>query len=156
RHTRFSRDWSSDVCSSDLTNGVANGLSTPRLADMNVDGVADYAYAGDLQGNMWRFNLAPRHSDATPFARQATESQAASNSFVVSFNGSPLYRSGKPITAPPTIIRHPTQYGYLVLFGTGKYYQDGDKNGVAGTSQAIYGIWDTQALANTASARHPA
>lgn len=138
------------------TNGVANGLSTPRLADMNVDGVADYAYAGDLQGNMWRFNLAPRHSDATPFARQATESQAASNSFVVSFNGSPLYRSGKPITAPPTIIRHPTQYGYLVLFGTGKYYQDGDKNGVAGTSQAIYGIWDTQALANTASARHPA
>src|SRR5690606_39640434 len=27
RHTRFSRDWSSDVCSSDLTGaGAANGL----------------------------------------------------------------------------------------------------------------------------------
>src|SRR5690606_32106565 len=26
RHTRFSRDWSSDVCSSDL-NGIGNGIS---------------------------------------------------------------------------------------------------------------------------------
>ena len=37
--------------------GVPNGLSSPRLADNNSDGVADYAYAGDLQGNLWRFDL---------------------------------------------------------------------------------------------------
>src|SRR5690606_40266411 len=26
RHTRFSRDWSSDVCSSDLTQGIENRI----------------------------------------------------------------------------------------------------------------------------------
>src|SRR5690606_40236595 len=29
RHTRFSRDWSSDVCSSDLVDGGAVGLRRP-------------------------------------------------------------------------------------------------------------------------------
>src|SRR5690606_40940663 len=28
RHTRFSRDWSSDVCSSDLANALANSLAS--------------------------------------------------------------------------------------------------------------------------------
>src|SRR5690606_39417748 len=27
RHTRFSRDWSSDVCSSDLLSGSGNGVA---------------------------------------------------------------------------------------------------------------------------------
>src|SRR5690606_39475076 len=29
RHTRFSRDWSSDVCSSDLENGEGNAYIDP-------------------------------------------------------------------------------------------------------------------------------
>src|SRR5690606_39446413 len=33
RHTRFSRDWSSDVCSSDLGNLEDFGLEAKRLAD---------------------------------------------------------------------------------------------------------------------------
>src|SRR5699024_9167450 len=36
---------------------VPNGLSAPKLADFDADGVADYAYAGDLQGTLWRFDL---------------------------------------------------------------------------------------------------
>src|SRR5439155_3958617 len=34
RHTRWPRDWSSDVCSSDLTSGIKYGLfcSTPGVA----------------------------------------------------------------------------------------------------------------------------
>src|SRR5690606_41047347 len=48
RHTRFSRDWSSDVCSSDLfaagTGGVGSGA-----AEVNRD--ADVAFGGeDLPG----------------------------------------------------------------------------------------------------------
>src|SRR5690606_19531488 len=37
RHTRFSRDWSSDVCSSDLTEstGVGSGASINPLASIN-------------------------------------------------------------------------------------------------------------------------
>src|SRR5690606_40030110 len=33
RHTRFSRDWSSDVCSSDLVSEPANVLTTVEFAE---------------------------------------------------------------------------------------------------------------------------
>src|SRR5690606_39885056 len=40
RHTRFSRDWSSDVCSSDLLDQLAkdveSGAFTPTAADEDV------------------------------------------------------------------------------------------------------------------------
>src|SRR5690606_39507361 len=35
RHTRFSRDWSSDVCSSDLRNGPARAGSGPTVPTMD-------------------------------------------------------------------------------------------------------------------------
>src|SRR5690606_40804318 len=44
RHTRFSRDWSSDVCSSDLTQGDAldfallvDGLAAEREQGITID-----------------------------------------------------------------------------------------------------------------------
>src|SRR5690606_40934454 len=43
RHTRFSRDWSSDVCSSDLTRGPWSYA-------------AEYAGQRDLAGNPWRLD----------------------------------------------------------------------------------------------------
>src|SRR5690606_28426388 len=47
RHTRFSRDWSSDVCSSDL--GVAQCLSTAVASALGAEhgGVADGASMDD-------------------------------------------------------------------------------------------------------------
>ncbi|MFN8899107.1 MAG: pilus assembly protein, partial [Pseudomonadota bacterium] len=39
------------------TGANTNGMSTPRLWDNDGNGTADLAYAGDLQGNVWRFDL---------------------------------------------------------------------------------------------------
>lgn len=92
--------------------GVANGLSTPKLADFNADGVADFAYAGDLQGNLWRFNLTPEDM-AAPYTRQENETNTAEIGFKVSYSNKPIFKavtgSGarQPITAAPSIIRHP-------------------------------------------------
>src|SRR5690606_4362697 len=47
------------------TANTPNGLSTPKLSDYNDDGIAEFAYAGDLQGNLWRFNL--YHASAESF-----------------------------------------------------------------------------------------
>jgi len=130
--------------------GVANGLSAPKLADFNADGVADFAYAGDLQGNLWRFNLTPEDM-AAPYTRQENETNTAEIGFKVSYSNKPIFKavtaSGarQPITAAPSIIRHPTLHGYLVVFGTGKYFEEGDKDG-SSTTQSIYGIWDTDTL----------
>ncbi|VXD02568.1 Type IV pilus biogenesis factor PilY1 [Pseudomonas sp. 8Z] len=133
------------------TTGVANGLSTPKLGDFNADGVADYAYAGDLQGNLWRFDLLRDGRDEdTPFTRD-DDGAGARNDFEVSYGGAPLFRATfgstrQPITSAPSLIRHPSTSGYLVVFGTGKFYETGDKDGDKSISQTVYGIWDKETL----------
>ncbi|RMD78608.1 MAG: hypothetical protein D6809_05470, partial [Gammaproteobacteria bacterium] len=44
--------------------GSPNGLGSPAVVDVDGDGVADRAYAGDLRGNLWAFDLSshqPQH-----------------------------------------------------------------------------------------------
>jgi len=40
-----------------------NGLSTPAIVDINWDNRLDYVYAGDLNGNMWKFDLTDSNPD---------------------------------------------------------------------------------------------
>ncbi len=132
-------------------SSVANGLSTPKLGDYNADGVADYAYAGDLQGNVWRFDLLPSgRSEDDPFKRT---DNVNSKSFEVAYGGKPLFSAvssnngnRQPITSAPSLVRHPTGTGYLVIFGTGKFFETGDKEGDKSMPQSVYGIWDKETL----------
>ena len=141
------------------TTGLANGLSTPKLADYNADGVADYAYAGDLQGNMWRFDLLRGNRNrTTPFTTTDDVATAASE-FRVGFGGSPLFKASadnagtqrQAITSAPSLIVHPTGVGYLVVFGTGRFFDSDDKDGDKSMPQSVYGIWDKQTLGEVAS-----
>lgn len=126
-----------------------NGLSSPRAVDINGDLITDYVYAGDLRGNMWRFDLID-----TSITADAT-TPVSPNSFRAAFGGTPLFtaNNGSPqsITTAPTLVRHPTGTGYIVSFGTGKYIEDSDA--AANTSQAMsmYGIWDLQTSGGTAA-----
>ncbi len=129
--------------------GLPNGMSTPKLADINGDGIADYAYSGDLQGNVWRFDLAPPSADANnPFLRTKAPRAGESVTFQTSFAGDALFvakdGSGnrQPITAAPSIVRHPTGKGYIIVVGTGRFYAETDQNGLTDSSQSIYGVWD--------------
>ncbi|WP_390347787.1 pilus assembly protein [Variovorax boronicumulans] len=94
------------------------------------------AYAGDANGNLWRFDL-------------------RSSKFVVSYDR-PLFTTpgGKtqPIYAAPTWQVHPgdasactysttSQCGAIVVVGTGILLDEDDLTTPA-TKQAIYGIWD--------------
>lgn len=109
----------------------SNGLSTPRAIDADADGRVDYVYAGDLHGNLWRFDL-----------------RGASSGWGVSFNGSPLYSTRdsagtrQAITAAPAIIAHPDR-GVRVLFGTGRLLSDADLDSVTGAGvNTVYGVRD--------------
>lgn len=113
-------------------NDAANGLGPPRSIDVDADGRADYAYAGDLQGNLWRFDLR----------------DANSGNWRVSFNSAPLYSAHdadghvQPITSAPAIIAHPQQ-GVRILFGTGRLLSWADLDPVDTTqSNALYGVRD--------------
>ncbi|MBF8159575.1 pilus assembly protein [Ectopseudomonas hydrolytica] len=138
------------------TVGVANGLSTAKLGDFNADGVADYAYAGDLQGNVWRFDLLRSgRSESDPFTRE-DDGETAISDFKVAYGGAPLFRATfnnipQPITSAPSLVLHPTGTGYLVVFGTGKFFETGDKEGDKSIAQSVYGIWDKQTLGQPSS-----
>jgi type IV pilus assembly protein PilY1 len=129
---------------------VGNGLSSVRVADNNNDGIADYAYAGDLKGNLWRFDLID-----TSGQDALTAVADADDDYKVSFGGSPLFRAresystgaegsadgnSQAITAPPSLVRHPSLIGYIVIFGTGRYFSDTDK--ASTDMQTLFGIWD--------------
>lgn len=104
-----------------------NGLSSVAAVSSTNNGVADVVYAGDLAGNLWKFDL----SSATPSQWSVAYKQSTTPK--------PLYASGQPITARPDVTPHPSG-GYLVMFGTGRYIDTSDN--AAGSAQALYGIWD--------------
>ncbi|MEO5367131.1 MAG: PilC/PilY family type IV pilus protein, partial [Magnetococcus sp. WYHC-3] len=65
---------------------AGNGLSTPAVVDSDGDFIADMAYAGDLDGHLWKFDL----SQADPAQWQAA------------FSGQPLFTATAPPQGTPT------------------------------------------------------
>ncbi|MDQ0590663.1 pilus assembly protein [Variovorax paradoxus] len=114
--------------------GTGNGLSAPQVVDSNGDGRVDYVYAGDLLGNLWKFDL----SSAKSSDWKATLGSGATAS---SLDNTPLFAAGatQPITAPPLVADHP-RGGYMVMFGTGRLFASGDESSTA--QQYLYGVWD--------------
>ncbi|WP_321530147.1 PilC/PilY family type IV pilus protein [uncultured Desulfuromonas sp.] len=110
--------------------GGSNGLSEPAITDVNGDYKTDYAYAGDLNGNMWKFDLRSTDSDNWDVAYKDDDD-----------NPAPLFTAtAQPITAKPDVMYHPNRTGYMVIFGTGKYLGESDRTTV--DIQSLYGIWD--------------
>lgn len=111
--------------------GVNNGLSA---ATATVDELRrmEYVFAGDLRGNMWRFDLT-----STPFS--------------ISYSNSPLYQAGsdQPITTKPAVGQHPNG-GLMVYFGTGKYFETNDNLSPTPSSpvHSFYGIRDGFTIQN--------
>ena len=104
--------------------GSPNGLSPAAAIDTNGDGVADLVYAGDLDGNLWKFDL----------------SLGAAASWGLGNAGLPLFTTaGQSITGRPDITRFPSG-GFLVVFGTGRYIADADNTTL--TVQTEYAIRD--------------
>ena len=118
--------------------GPDNGLSTPVAIDVNLDQTVDFVYAGDLKGNLWKFNLRSSNPDDWDVAYK----DGATNEplFIARGPESDSIEAVQPITAKPDVMLHPTKPGYMVCFGTGKFLGDSDVNDR--TINTIYGIWD--------------
>jgi type IV pilus assembly protein PilY1 len=112
-----------------------NGLSTPTLLDSYR--TIEYAYAGDLQGNVWKFDLT--HASNTSQWDVAFKSGSTPQPLFSARHVSAV-ETPQPITSRVELTRHPTHTGHLVIFGTGKYFEVGD-NGTTAV-QSLYGIWD--------------
>ncbi len=112
-----------------------NGLATPAVIDADGDFIADFVFAGDLQGNVWKFDI--RSTTAGDW------DDAAQRHLLFTATDSSATPQPQPITVQPEVLNHPTgENGFMVYFGTGKFIEDGD-NATTGTqTQTFYGIWD--------------
>lgn len=117
-----------------------NGLSSPTAVDSDADGYVDRVYAGDLKGNMWAFDLRET-GDTWKVAYQEADGTPVPL-FNAAVSGEP-----QPITAKPSVIRHPfqptlgdTAPNLMILFGTGQYLTRDDLDNTQ--TQSFYGVWD--------------
>ncbi|KFE44123.1 pilus assembly protein [Pseudomonas syringae] len=108
-----------------------NGLSSVKLLT-NSQNVVQAAYAGDLKGRMWKFDLSAASASAWKVA------------YGTAANPIPLFTAprgaAQPITVQPLLLDHPSNNGKMVYFGTGKFLETADKTTT--DLQDFYAIWD--------------
>jgi Tfp pilus tip-associated adhesin PilY1 len=120
----------------DTQVGSCNGLSTPLLVDYDSDEKVDFIYAGDLKGNLWKFDLTSNNFSDWDVAYKSGASPQ------------PLFQAKGPggetqhITTKPDAMFHCEKGGIMVVFGTGMYLGGDDL--LDTSTQTIYGIWDYQ------------
>ena len=103
----------------------SNGLATPVGFDQNGDGKLDLAYAGDLLGNFWKFDLTGASSAWT--ATSIFVAKDASNNV-------------QPITGGLSIAIDPKTNKRWIFGGTGRYLSNSDVSSTA--VQSWYGLID--------------
>lgn len=112
----------------DATIGDGNGLSSPTAIDLDGDHRVDVVYAGDLKGNLWKFDL----------------SSSSASGWKVSFGSQPLFKASigsqyQPITTAPTYVTN-VNGGVNLVFATGRNMAVLDPNNR--DKQTVYSVWD--------------
>jgi type IV pilus assembly protein PilY1 len=122
-----------------LGTGVSgsNGIAYVAPADLDGDHITDYVYAGDLLGNVWRFDL----TSATESSWSVTKNSGGTPA--------PLFTTaaGQPITSKLLVTVTPKTAGaqrVLIDFGTGRKFPQSVTvpASFASGAQSLYGIWD--------------
>lgn len=117
--------------------GGRNGLSTPALIDVDLDRRIDYAYAGDLQGNLWKFDL----TDENPDQWGVAFASAAGGRTLPLFQAKGLSITGRPDVMAINPVCNPDATGVMVIFGTGSHPGYGP---VRTRPNGIFGVWDNR------------
>ena len=106
------------------------GMAAPRGRDDDGDGKVDYIYAGDLGGNVWKFDM----TDADPA------------NWDVALGGEPLFTATdadgnpQPITAGVALAKKSDEDRVFIAFGTGKMITVADAT--SEEVQSMYSIID--------------
>lgn len=108
----------------------SNGLSTPVGWDADGNGTIDYVYAGDLLGNVWKFDLRAGASASWNIANSSAPIFQAVNAAGVR----------QPVVGGISIAMHPQTYRTWVFFGTGRLMTAGDMTNKS--VQSLYGFVD--------------
>jgi type IV pilus assembly protein PilY1 len=108
-----------------------NGIAYASPADLDGDHISDYVYAGDLQGNLWRFDI--------------TSSNPAN--WAVTCGALFKAQTGQPITTAvvgASGLAGSIQQRLMVIVGTGQKTPASNTAAVSYSTggQDLYGVWD--------------
>ena len=127
---------------------LPNGIAYVTPSDLDGDHITDYLYAGDLFGNLWRFDV----TSSNPSNWGASNFNGASNPGNSGASASPIFTAtntsgiAQPISTQVEVVNN-TLNGMpqtILMFGTGKNLEASDllpDNTTIGV-QSIYGVWD--------------
>ncbi|ETR70166.1 MAG: Pyrrolo-quinoline quinone [Candidatus Magnetoglobus multicellularis str. Araruama] len=118
--------------------GLDNGLSPPGLVDIDQNHTVDLIYAGDLQGNLWKFDC----RSSNPNHWRVFFEDKHDNRPKPLFHACSLTNDCQSISIRPEILSHCDSrfQGYMVIFGTGQYLAKKDIHDRS--IQSLYAIWD--------------
>lgn len=119
--------------------GSDNGLAAPGVYDADNDGDIDVIYAGDLKGNLWKFDVSSNTSSTWGFAFMSGTTP------LPFFIATDSLGNRQPITAPVSVAKNSVttdpNYGKRFIFvGTGSYFRNGDT--ADKSVQSLYGLID--------------
>jgi len=117
--------------------GTPNGIYQVAPADLDGDHVTDYVYAGDLQGNVWRFDL----TSTDPANWAVTKIGSVPTPIYTTPGG-----TSQPITTAVIVATVPGTPNPRVLieFGTGQQtaFTNNSAATYSSTQQDLIGVWD--------------
>lgn len=118
-----------------------NGLATPAPVDYDGDRIVDAIYAGDLHGNMWKFDVSATNVNSWGIALKK------GGDHIPLFTARGPSGETQPITSRPNVGYGPfgNSLQVMVYFGTGQYFEKFDN--VVGSDppvQSFYGIRDSR------------
>ena len=113
------------------SSAAPNGLSAPTGVYGPDGKTLAYVYAGDMLGNVWKFDLTDTSSAAWTATRLFTAQDATGKA--------------QPISAGVTVATHPWTNKRWIFFGTGRYLTTEDADSSNVSVQSMYGFIDSGA-----------
>lgn len=126
---------------------TSGGMSMVQPVDLDGNQIVDRIYGGDRRGNLWVVDVSNDHASQWESAYKDGNGNNASPEPL--FTAIDQVGNFQPIMTRPLVVRNvespsgsegPNGEDYLIFFGTGRYFADGDSADT--TPQAFYGVWD--------------
>lgn len=127
--------------------GDTGGMASVRTIDTNGDQIIDRLYGGDREGNLWAVDVSDSNSGKWESAfKDGNGSNANPEPLFVAEDAS---GNPQPINTAPLVLNNtlssagsegPNGEDYLIYFGTGQYFTNGDSSDTS--TQSFYGVWD--------------
>lgn len=131
------------------TNSTASNGLAPVYTWMSSSssGVTDLAYAGDLGGRVWQFNLSTTSCTKGTCTFTATPASTGVKIFAATDSGG----KAQPITSSVVVAMNPADSSLWMFFGTGEFLNQGDISGTSSLNvQTWYGLIVTPGANNAA------